>query len=327
MRFLIALILSAISLRAQQAPVPTLPVDDGTRIREFYRLASSIQDGIWPGWSKTPTPLLLVTHDAEFLTHHAMPPTEFKKVAEDVYEGPRQFPTNFQATFPAFGPPAVIVVGEPANTLSKSSTPWLFTLMHEHFHQLQWAQPGYTAAINDLGLSRGDTTGMWMLNYPFPYEKPEVVQAFNQLRDLLLQTVNETQKAEFEKLTKQYVAQRRKFFAQLSGDDHKYLSFQLWQEGIARYTEIKSAEAGAQYDPTAQFATLSDFEPFTSYATKARANTLNELKQADLKSWKRTVVYSFGATEGLLLDRTNPKWKDGYFRRMLTMDSYFETGD
>jgi len=40
----------------------------------------------------------------------------------------------------------------------------------------------------------------------------------------------------------------------------------------------------------------------------------------------RTVVYSFGATEGLLLDRVNPKWKDEYFHRVLTMDSYF-TGD
>ena len=46
--------------------------------------------------------------------------------------------------------------------------------MHEHFHQLQWAQPEYLKAIDDLGLSKGDATGMWMLNYPFPYDNPEV---------------------------------------------------------------------------------------------------------------------------------------------------------
>ena len=46
--------------------------------------------------------------------------------------------------------------------------------MHEHFHQLQWAQPEYLKAIDDLGLSKGDATGMWMLNYPFPYDDPEI---------------------------------------------------------------------------------------------------------------------------------------------------------
>ena len=48
--------------------------------------------------------------------------------------------------------------------------------MHEHFHQLQWAQPEYLKAIADLGLSKGDTTGMWMLNYPFPYDNPELAR-------------------------------------------------------------------------------------------------------------------------------------------------------
>ena len=43
-----------------QAPKP-LPADDAIRIAEFYRLAEQIQDKIWPGWSKTPAPLLLVT--------------------------------------------------------------------------------------------------------------------------------------------------------------------------------------------------------------------------------------------------------------------------
>jgi hypothetical protein len=327
MRSLIAMVLWAIPVLAQQAPSPTLSANDTIRIREFYRLASAIQDGVWPGWSKTPAPLMLVTAEEEFLTHHPMPPQEWKKVAEDVYARPRQFPTALEATFPAFGPPAVMVVGQPPNTKSKASTSWVLMVMHEHFHQLQWAQPGYVDAVNNLGLRGEDTTGMWMLNYPFPYEKPEVVQSFGQLRDLLLRAVNEKDEATFQKLVSDYGAQRKKFFSQVSADDHKYFSFQLWQEGIARYTQIKSAEAAAHYDPTPQFAALSDFEAFASYAARVRTDTLNELKQADMATWKRTVVYSFGATEGLLLDRINPKWKDEYFHRTLSMDSYFDTGD
>jgi hypothetical protein len=293
-------------------------------MQEFYRLASTIQDGIWPGWSAVPAPLMLVTTDTEFLTHHPAPPQGLQKVADDLYARLRQFPTNFQATFPAFGPPSVIVIGEPAATQSKTSTPWLCTVMHEHFHQLQNAQPGYLAAVNALGLSRGDTTGMWMLNYPFPYEKPEVAQAFGQLRDLLLRTLAEKDDARFEKLAREYFDQRRNVFAMLSPDDRKYFSFQLWQEGIARYTEVKSAEAGASYTPTAKFAALPDYEPFPNYAARAKQKTLDELKQADITAWKRTVVYSFGAAEGFLLDRVHPKWKEDYFKRMLSMDSYFE---
>jgi hypothetical protein len=324
MRNLLPLLLIAFSLVAQETPAPQLPAEDVIRIKEVYRLSSAIQDEVWPTWSKVPAPLMLVTSETEFLTHHPEPPKEMRKVGEDVYARPRQFPVNFQATFPAFGPPAVIVVGEPAHTASKTSTPWLFTVMHEHFHQLQWAQPDYLAKVNGLDLSRGDTTGMWMLNFPFPYEKAEVALGFSQLRDLLLRALNEPEGAAFSKVAKEYLEQRTKFLARLSPDEHKYFAFQLWQEGMARYTEVKAAEAGAQYRPSEEFATLPDFESFPSYAARARSNTLNELKQADLATWKRTVVYSFGAAEGFLLDRVNPKWKEEYFRGSLSTDFYFE---
>jgi hypothetical protein len=307
-----------------QSSSQQIPLDDAVRIHEFYRFASQIQDKIWPNWSQVPAPLLLVTPDREFLTHHPAPPKDFKPVADGFYVRPRQFATNLLATFPAFGPPSVIVIGEPASTSSKTSTPWLITLMHEHFHQLQNAQPGYFKAVQDLGLSRGDTTGMWMLNYPLPYEKPEVATSFSKLRDLLLSAVNEPDRSKVENLAKQYAQERKKFFAQLSSDDEKYFNFQLWQEGMARYTQIKAAEAGAQYQPTAEYTALSDFEPFTSYAAKARSETLNELKQADIRELKRTVVYSFGAAEGLLLDRLNPNWKDEYFKHPLSMGSFFD---
>ncbi|MGD0567196.1 MAG: hypothetical protein ABSA78_02225 [Candidatus Sulfotelmatobacter sp.] len=310
------------SLAAQFSP--NISPEDAIRIREFYRLAAQIQDRIWPDWDKVPSPLLLVTEDAEFLTHDPSPPKEFMKISEDVYARPRKFPVGFLATFPAFGPPSVIVVGQPKNTESKTSTPWLFAVMHEHFHQLQYSQPGYDKGVEGLGLSRGDSTGMWMLNYPFPYEKPEMVKSFGHLRNLLLAAVTEKDDRVFAELAGQYVVERKKFLAQLSPDDHKYFSFQLWQEGIARYTQIMSAEAAAAYRPTEEYTALLDYEPFAAYAARVRKETLDELQQADLEKWKRIVFYSFGATEGLLLDRLNPKWKNEYFQRMLSTDSYFE---
>jgi hypothetical protein len=238
MRRLFALLLLT-TAAFHQTPAAQLDADDAVRIREFYRLASQIQNQIWPDWSRTPAPLLLVTPDTEFLMHRAEPPEGFKKVGDDLYARPRQFPTNLLATFPAFGPPSVIVIGEPKNTTSKTSTPWLITLIHEHFHQLQNAQPRYYQAVQDLGLSHGDNTGMWMLNYPFPYEKPDVAESFTSLRDLLLSAVNETDKEKFATLAKRYIFERQKFFARLSSDDHKYLSFQLWQEGIAATPRLR----------------------------------------------------------------------------------------
>ena len=318
------ILLLAIPAIAQQSAKPKLPDDDAVRIQEFYRLASAIQDGLWPGWGKVPAPLMLVTTDGEFLTHHPAPPKEMQKAGEDLYARPRQFPTGLEATFPAFGPPSVIVIGEPAHTASKTSTPWLFTVMHEHFHQLQDGQPDSYARADALGLSHGDTSGGWMLNYPFPYDKPEVSQAFRETRDLLLRAVKEPDGPAFQKLAAEYIAERRRFFAMLSSDDRKYLSFQLWKEGIARYTQVRAAESAAHYLPSAEFAALPDYEAFTVYAAGVRQSTLDELAKIDLPTDKRVVVYSFGATEGFLLDRIRPKWKDEYFQHMFTLDFGFE---
>jgi hypothetical protein len=301
-----------------------VPAEDKVRIAEFYRLAASIDDQIWPGWSKVPDPLLLVTAESEFLTHHPSPPAEFKAAGDGFFVRPRQFPVQLEATFPVFGPPAVIVIGEPKSTAAKTSTPWVIVVMHEHFHQLQDAQPGYFQAVDGLGLSHGDESGMWMLEYPFPYKKPEVVQSFGRLRDLLLAAVTETDPVRFRKDAEEYVAARRKFFAQLSADDHKYLSFQLWQEGMARYTQVMAAEAAAKYQPTAAFAGLADYEPFSAYGARARVETLEELKKVDLAKSQRGAIYPFGAAEGMLLDRINPGWKDEYFKHLLSTDDLFE---
>jgi hypothetical protein len=321
MRSLLTVLLLSTPLFAQ---VPKLlPADDAVRIAEFYRLAAQIQDQIWPAWSKTPAPVLLVTSDTEYLTHFPTPPKEFQKVGDDVYARPRQFATDMQATFPAFGFPPIIVIGEPASTSTKTGTPWVITVMHEHFHQLQWAQLDYLKAIADLGLSKGDATGMWMLNYPYPYENPDLAQSFEYLRDSLLEAVNEVDKPKFEQLSKKYLKDRKQFFAQLMPGDHKYFSFQLWQEGVARYTQVKAAEAAGDYQPSAAYAALPDFTPFSSYALTARARTLDELRHIDITQSKREVFYSFGAAEALLLDRINPTWKDQYFQHLLTTDPLF----
>jgi len=85
------------------------------------------------------------------------------------------------------------------------------------------------------------------------------------------------------------------------------LSFQLWQRrDCFAYTEIKAAEAAAQYQPTAEYAALSDFEPFTNYAATVRTETLNELRRAESAKFEAPCRLLIRAAEGLLLDRLDP---------------------
>jgi len=307
-----------------RAPVEKMTAQDAVRVKEFYRLAAQIQDQVWPGWSKTPTPLLLLTPQNEFLTHVEKAPEGFADAGGGFFVRKRQFPLGLEATFPAFGPPDVIVIGTPENTASKKSVPWLMVLMHEHFHQLQGAQPNAYQLVEQLGLSHGDKTGMWMLNFPFPYEKPEVGASFAAMRDALLAVLAETDEEKFKMLAGEYAKKRKAFFALLAPEDKKYFDFQLWKEGIARYTEVRAAEAAEKYQPAPEFAALADFSSFAELAKSKRASTLKELQGIKLAEDKRIMFYSFGAAEGFLLDRMRPDWKKQYFERPFTLDEFFE---
>ena len=120
---------------------------DRTRLAEAFRLGDQLGDELWPGWSKAPFAVLLVTPDKEFLIRHPQPSNDFTSIGYDtklkseVFYRDRKFQTNLLATFPAVGGVSTIVIGQAENTARKTSTPWVITLMHEHFHQLQDAQP------------------------------------------------------------------------------------------------------------------------------------------------------------------------------------------
>jgi len=76
---ILAFLFLTITAVAQQ-----LPREDAVRIAEFYRLAEQIQDRVWPNWSKTPAPLLLVTDKRSFLPGTQRPRRRSTRVAEDL---------------------------------------------------------------------------------------------------------------------------------------------------------------------------------------------------------------------------------------------------
>jgi hypothetical protein len=301
---------------------PAVSTIDRTRLAEAFRLADQFSDRLWPGWSRAPFAVLLVTPDYDFLIRHPKPSPDFAKLEHDAllksdiyYRKHNGFSTSFLATFPAISGSMVstVVVGQAENTWVKTSTPWVITLLHEHFHQLQDSQPNFYTDVNALNLSHGDQTGMWMLNYAFPYERKEVQDQFALASRLLADAIKSRQSERAQK-TAAYLEARRKFQDMLAPDDYRYISFQLWKEGIARYTEYQIARlAAAQYKPTRNFVALKDYLSFADFMQKTYEGIFRQLASQRLGESRREVVYSYGAAEGLLLDQINPKWRSRYF--------------
>ena len=308
---------------------PDLSSEDRIRIAETFKLADSVQDRIWPHWSNAPFGLMLISSEYEFLIRHPHATNNFDTVGYDkdlhalVLFRKRLFPENLLATFPAINGISTIVVGQTANTHVSSSTAWVVTVLHEHFHQYQQSQPDYYTATNTLGLSRGDKTGMWMLNYPFPYDSVEVEAAFTAASHALLDAMK-CQRRDQPKYLKFFFSTLERFKLSLSPDDYKYFAFQCWQEGVARYTELRVAElASSNFTPSKEFRSLSDFKPFKEVADSVRAEIFNGLAAPSLAVSHRTAFYAFGAGEALLLDKVNPGWKEDYFVKKFHLEKNF----
>lgn len=258
-------------------------------------------DKLWPGWSRAPRSLLLVTEDAEYLV--SAPGAEPVK-------RPRTFSPKLLATFPAVSSEPTVVVGLPAAT-GKTETAWLLTLVHERFHQYQYSQPGYYERTEKLGLSHGDQTGMWMLNYPFPYSEPAVADAYSAFSRAVAAALRARNMPSFAPALREAKHAWRTFRETLKPDDYAYFRFQVWQEGVARYTEVTLAAtpACAAATPPAQLA--------------ARNALLASLDKPNLREEKRVAFYALGAAIAMLLDETSPGWKRGYNERPFEIDGYF----
>jgi hypothetical protein len=298
--------------------------DDRVRLAEANRLRTAIVNRAWPSWEKTPFALLLVTDTVEFLLWHPQPSPDFVAQGYDsllkttVLARPRQFATNLLATFPAVGQTPTIVIGQAGNA-GKNSTEWVLTVLHEHFHQLQFSHPGYYKGLDTLGLARGDQTGIWMLNYPFPYDSVPI-QDLMKAASMALAAALDSPVSRTGEAIHRYDALR----TALRVDDRRYLEFQLWQEGVARYVEYQCAVLAAQGDaPSAVFAALPDYVPYATVSTRLWTEIMEGLRGSDLRARRRTSFYPLGAALALLIDRATPEWKERYFSPMFTLEHHF----
>jgi hypothetical protein len=306
---------------------PSIPSGERAQIAESMRVSRLVGDSLWPGWNEIPLALLLVTSADEFLIGHPRPSDDFAQLGDNaqlgvaVFHRTAVFPPHFLASFPAVGGVPTIVVGT-AEATGKGTTAWVLSVLHERFHQLQMSQPDYFDGVAALDLAHGDTTGQWMLDYPFPYEDPNVRGRYVDLASHLLRSLELAGTPDFANRLEAYHSARERFRETLSEEDYRYFQFQLWQEGVARYTELRLAELAAlQGEPPDP---PPGQEPYAEAAARLRREILEGLQMSTLSNDRRVAFYPLGAATALLLDLVAPQWHSRYFEDPFALDPYFE---
>ncbi len=282
-------------------------------------IARHAGDEIWPGFARVPFPLLLVGENREVLFCPAGPAKGFASWGRDATSHcalkvrPRHHDPAIRATFMAVDNQPTVVIGLPAQTEANGAA-WVATVLHEHFHQMQMNAPAYQRQLARLQLSGGDRSGAWMLHYPFPYDRQDVAAGFAAYALALARTLKAEDTAAFSAKVRAWRRARRAAFARLDAPQRRYGEFQLWQEGVARYSEIALAEAAAQPGEWAS----GDMD-FGALALNLRARLMDNLQHFDLARNRRVSFYALGAGEALLLDRLKPGWRARYFQSGLAM--------
>jgi hypothetical protein len=291
---------------ASAAPSGSTSAEIAQGLKDMVALASYDGEKLWPQYGKIPFGFLLVEPDREILLCDSRLPDGFVREADDPLLGCKQASgppswrqSSFLAAMPVFGPPSVIVMGTPETT-GKTLSEWKMTILHEHFHQWQSAQPEYYERVIALDLADGDETGMWMLNYPFPYNTAAVGDAQARAAAALKAAII-SKKKNLAAAIRLYLEARNDLQKSVPERDWRYFEFQLWQEGVARWTEFT---LGAK----------SNDADVRSAAAVSRQNTINALNTSNLKADGRITVYAQGAGEAILLDRINPHWQRCYLK-------------
>jgi hypothetical protein len=296
-------LVTALALAAQLPPADAANIDLSTAI------VQRVGDSLWPSWSTTPFQIDLLTQDGPVLVNVDKPFT------------PPNFPKDLEATLVLQTGP-IIVIGEPKFAQTDTPTRWSVTLLHEHFHQWQYSWAPYQDAVTSLNLAHGDKTAMWMLNYAFPYTDPRVDARYTQMATALADALQAMRTPGFSAAVQRYLQARAAFREILSPDDYKYFAFQCWQEGVARYTEIRVAQYAADAH-AANPSFLSDAQAAALMQDSARtyASVVKRLRTQPLQDDKRVNFYAVGAGEALLLDQTAPGWQKKYLNRQMDLSA------
>jgi hypothetical protein len=301
----IGLLLVAAAAVAAPPPAQSWEAAVGPNLAQVRTFAAGEGERVWPGYGQAAFGFLLVTDSEETLLCRDEAPAGFVSSGLDKATQCKAFtrarsglPGTLLAAMPLFGPPSVIVMGTPQTT-GRTEAAWVRTILHEHFHQWQYELADYFSRIRALDLQGGDETGMWILNYDFPYGDAGVVAAFDQASRRLAEAVAARGTPRFGSAFDSYLDARHALAERAGERNWRYFDFQLWQEGAARWTEIRLGKWYPRQD-------------VRDSAARLEQATLDELGTQKLSEKKREAVYAYGAAEAMLLQACWPEWRAAY---------------
>jgi hypothetical protein len=301
-------------------------------LTEAFHLTATLGEQVWPGFTGENVPVLLAQGDVEYLLGVDQPPAGFAQTRQNfrdrrIHARDRVLPSNLLATFPAVGF-NVVVVGTPEAT-GRAPVHWVLAVAHEMFHILQ-GERGLDARVMTLEIG-GENDSDWHLNFPFPYEDPDVQNAMHLLGFSLFRATVAGADPErgfgYEARTSGEALSNLFAILELRFDDERaanYFRYQATKEGVARYVEYRLAEVAASgsYEPTPSFVKAHGNDSFAEIWESAYGmNMLYQIKHAGRVSRNRVEFYSLGLGLALTLDRlTAADWKQRYFENGVWID-------
>jgi hypothetical protein len=150
-----------------------------------------------------------------------------------------------------------------------------------------------------------------MLDYNFPYNDTIINELFKEYTS----SVYNISMALNDKSTNEriipYVPDLSKIQSHMNPDDYDYFRFQIWQEGIATYTEYRYLKILSKNSNS--FKELNTLD-YALKDEKLLKEYTNYLLETDLRKSQRDLFYSLGLLEGIINDEINPGWKTDYFK-------------
>lgn len=293
---------------AAGAASPT-PMTIPARLAQAQAFAKTAGDKLWPGYGEAPFGFLLVSGKTDTLMCRDAVPDGFTAAGTDPATGCKRYtrprsglPDTLLAALPLFGPPSTIVMGTPETT-GRDEANWTRTILHEHFHQWQDSFPDIFQRMSDLGLAGDDKTGMWMLNFAFPYDSPATGAAFAPAAKALSEALAARGTPQFPAALSNYAARRNALASAVGARNWRYAELELWKEGVARWTEIQLGKSHP--DPAVRES-----------ATALEKKSIDWLATHDIAGSGREFVYPYGASEAMLLDACGPWWRSEYPKQL-----------
>lgn len=311
-------------------------------VEEAARVLRQVGNDLWRGWSGGARTTLIVDADREFLLglpKRTSPPAEFVRLEQQfmgapVYSRARHYSETLRTAVP-LGDVPVAVVGAWRPDV-ETPNEWVVTLVEQWFRVLQLSR-GEQDKVAELQRTGGDAQE-WDVDYPFPFDDPDVANALLLLGQSLYDfwsggpLPREQQRAFMAETASAALQNLRVVLTLKHGDEAwRYFQLQVWRDGVARYSGIGVAREIARAEVLDGYRHVSGFDDLPRHETYLQTweehirNRFWMIRTSghpgDLG---RTSFHSLGHGIAELLDGLDPDWKRRYFERGVWLDDLLE---